>query len=540
MAKGKKKKRASVKPSPKERKRQKSLKKTQGRTYTGSAVPVQPGKTVALSSVKKSKGNALAGKDRNHITNTGLTEPKQFRRTVPEGAAAFVPYGADQKPKEDAKDHSIPKGAKAHKGKDESRSTRTQKSKKKKKNATVDSIEKKSSTDTKEIVKTNAKGFTAFSSTDAANEKNADQKNHKKHTHKKRSKGKIAGIIAACICAVLLCGVGVVALALNMGKGNLVQNAEVDVNENAISHDNGKTVTYNGVTYRQKENMTSILLLGHDGRDTKNLNGQTDLVMVLAMDTDTGQMTLISIPRDTMVDVRRTYDQTDVYADTVNMQIATVFAYGSDFDHSAERVCEAVSHVLYNLPVNYYYLLNVQGIGPLANAIGGVTVEAIMNVPPANIWKGNTYTLKGKQAYYYVQYRNTKEADSAVGRLERQKQFLKAYAAKALDEAKGNVSVILDIVNAVSDYSLTNIGVPELTYLASVFLDHGMSDFDMVTLTGERTYNPQTRYEEFHLDTNAVYQTILDVYYEPLEEYERAQEEAAEAQDIDNVTDVGE
>lgn len=355
---------------------------------------------------------------------------------------------------------------------------------------------------------------------------------------KKLSKKRIAAIVAACFCGVLLCGAGAVALALNLGKANLVEEGDVDVNENAISYDNGQTVEYNGVKYKRKTDMTSILLLGHDGRDGKNLNGQTDLIMVMAIDTNSGKIDIISVPRDTMVDVSRNYNKSDQYADTVRMQIATAFAYGSDFEHSAENVCSTVSQIIYNIPMSYYYVLNVNGIAPLADAVGGVEVQALMNVPPAGIVEGQTYNLTGKKAYYYVQYRNTAISNSAVGRLDRQKQFLNAYAKKVFDEAKGNVGVLVDIFNTVAEYSTTNIGVPEFTYLASIFLNHGVDDFEITTLEGERSYNSSTGYEEMELNRDAVYQTVLDVYYEPLEEAQKAEEEAEEEKSIDHFSDA--
>lgn len=360
------------------------------------------------------------------------------------------------------------------------------------------------------------------------------------HAHRKHAKRRIVAIILASLCVVALAGAGAVALALNMGKANLVQEAEVEVELGATSEDNGKTVVFDGVTYRQKEHMTSILLLGHDGRTTDELNGQTDFVMLLAVDTESGQMDLVSIPRDTMVQVRTTYSNTDEYAELRDMQVAAAFAYGSDLDHSALNVCDAVSRMLYNVPINYYYVLNVKGIGPLADAVGGVTVEALMDVKPAHIVAGQTYTLTGQQAYYYVQYRDINQHASAFGRLDRQKQFLKAYAAKAFAEAKGNPAVIMGIIDAVSAYSTTNIGLPEMTYLAQVFLEHGMSDLDMLTLEGEYVHNNETGYAEYHLNRDAVYQTFLNVYYEPLPDQATAQEAGEASEGASNAKTASE
>ena len=47
-------------------------------------------------------------------------------------------------------------------------------------------------------------------------------------------------------------------------------------------------------------------------------------------------------------------------------------------------------------------------------------------------------------------------------------------------------------------------------------LSHGITSLDSVTLAGETVEGPQ--YIEYQLDKDAVYQTVLDVYYTPVEE----------------------
>ena len=318
----------------------------------------------------------------------------------------------------------------------------------------------------------------------------------------------------AIVCGLCICTVGAFALVSNIGKAGLVKDFNVAVPDGIKTSDGGKTVSMNGIKYQQKAGMVSILLLGHDGRQTEELNGQTDFVMVMALDTNTGQISLISIPRDTMVPIKRNYDKSDEYYDTTEMQIAAAFAYGSDFDHSAKNVCDAVSTLLYNIPINYYYVLDINGIGVMADAVGGVTLVSIENVAKSDIKEGQTYNLTGDLARQYVVERDTNVMGSAFDRLERQRQFVKEYLRTLMEVARGNPGVLLATYDALASYSTTNIGPVEFSYLATVFIEHGIDDLQFYSLDGKYVFNEETDHSEFYLDDEDVYKTILEVYYE--------------------------
>ncbi len=339
----------------------------------------------------------------------------------------------------------------------------------------------------------------------------------KEKTARKRRK-RVAKAVAVCVtaaCCLALAAGGAFAAVTIMGKGNLLRGFSLNVPEGLATSDGGKTVISDGSKYVQKAGMTSILLLGRDGRQTEELNGQADFIMVAAIDTDTGETTLIYIPRDTMVDVQRTYDHSDEYADTVTMQIAAAFAYGSDFEHSAKRMCDVVSHLLLNVPLDYFFLLDINGIGALADAVDGVQLESIEDVPKTDMKEGERLDLRGESARLYVTERDTHEAWSAGKRLERQKQFVSEYVKKLLEMVKNNPQTVMDVVDSVSSYSITNLGPNEIAYLASLFSSTGLGGMNVVTLPGESVYNEETGYEEYHVDSSDVMPIVLDVYYEP-------------------------
>ncbi|WP_172136400.1 LCP family protein [Adlercreutzia sp. ZJ473] len=333
---------------------------------------------------------------------------------------------------------------------------------------------------------------------------------------------KRAAIIAGIIIVLAVVAVGAMAAYLiNAGRSNLLQEAgDIATNESAVSHDEGKTVEYNGATYRLNENIVSICVIGNDQESTapeEGFNGQADVIMVVALDTETGKITGISIPRDSMVEVNRNYHGTNELYDTRRLQISLAYAYGTTDEESSELVCTAASRILYNIPLSYYYTMSMSAIPALADAVGGVTIEALQTIPETSIQQGETVTLFGDEALRYVSWRDSTEYGTALDRQARQQQFVTALASQALEAAKGNPTVLLDLFNAMSAYSTTNLGAAEFSYLASTVISSGIDSLDLTSLQGEPVHNDESPWEQFILDEDSVYQTVLDVYYEPVE-----------------------
>lgn len=325
--------------------------------------------------------------------------------------------------------------------------------------------------------------------------------------------------IAVIVVAVLVVAVGGTAFAawnaVKSGEQAMHQTADasdIQTAENSVTYDEGRTVQYNGHTYALNENMVSVVVMGYDQRTEDayaGRAGQADAVMVLALDTATGKATAIGVPRDSMVDVTKAVG--DAYLGQDKMQLCLAYSYGDGADTSAEYVTTAVSRVLYNMPMSYYFAIDMQGIGPLNDAIGGVVIDPLQTIPGTDIVEGDQTILFGDNALKYVQWRDTSELTSPLDRQARQVQYVKAFASKLLTQAKGNIGSLVDLYNIAGDYSVTNLGLNEFSYLASTVVGHGISSLDVVTLQGEAQQGDL--YMEYYLDQDSVYQTVLDVYY---------------------------
>ena len=76
-----------------------------------------------------------------------------------------------------------------------------------------------------------------------------------------------------------------------------------------VEAEDSNTVTWQGKTYKYNQNISNYLLLGVDKRTPAETRvgkadaGQADALFLLSLNRKTKEMTLISIPRDTMTDV---------------------------------------------------------------------------------------------------------------------------------------------------------------------------------------------------------------------------------------------
>lgn len=337
----------------------------------------------------------------------------------------------------------------------------------------------------------------------------------KRRNSKRKKRLKIAAIVVGVL--VLVGGGSALAVmgSINAGKDavhEVAQAEDIQTVDEAVTYDEGKTVKYNGHTYALNENMVSVVVIGFDRKAPAEVGekaGQADAVMVMALDTATGKATAIGIPRDSMVEVGEFVG--DAFIGIDKMQLCLAYSYGDGRETSCEYTTKTVSRVLYNMPMSYYFALDLSGVGPLNDSIGGVALTPLQSIPNTNIVEGEDTVLFGNNALRYVQWRDTSVLTSSLDRQARQVQYIKAFAAQALSMAQGNVGTLLDLFNVASEYSITNLGINEFSYLATSVLQNGITGLEVVALDGQMTQGE--KYAEFNLNTTSVYETVLSVYY---------------------------
>ena len=173
----------------------------------------------------------------------------------------------------------------------------------------------------------------------------------------------------------------------------------------------------------------NILLLGVDERPGDK--GRSDTIILLSINPNTDSMIMLSVPRDTYVNIPgRGMDK-----------INHAYAFG-DVDLAVQTFEEA-----FNLPVHYYVRVNMEGFKEGVDALGGVTIQNDQEFSQGgNQFSKGTIHLNGTQALDYVRMRKN-DPRGDLGRNDRQRKVITA----AIDEFASFSSItkvgnILDII----------------------------------------------------------------------------------------------
>ena len=345
---------------------------------------------------------------------------------------------------------------------------------------------------------------------------------------KKQTKRKIKWIVLILLLLILLGVIGFLAAEV-MGRNAMTGKTDETIQvtapetEDVEVEKDGEFVTYKGQKYRYNENITSVLCMGVDERELADEEtqigdaGQADMLMLAILDTETGDVKLWNISRDSMTDVD-IYNVEGEYVRTEEMQACLSFAYGDGSHESCENTVRSVSRLLYGMPIQSYAVLNLDAIRPLNDAIGGVEVTIHEgDILPAKFKAGTTVLLKGNDVESYVRSRRTETPDEPLdtnnNRMERQRQYMMNFIRKVLQMTKEDISTPINLFNIArkGQYIITNLNVSRVSYLTTVLSKISFSEESFQTIPGEVVAGE--KYAEYHVDDEALYEMILDTFY---------------------------
>lgn len=339
---------------------------------------------------------------------------------------------------------------------------------------------------------------------------------HRRHHKKKMSIPAKIGISALAIILVLILAfVGTFAYLESSGKNELK-----DVSDQT---DYQETIEYNGNKYVYNNDVIAIAFMGVDKRDlglengSVGTGGQSDADILLTINTKTGKAKAIAIPRDTMVDVDL-YSESGIFLRSEKMQLCLSYAYGDGKAKSAENTASSISRILYDVPITKYFALDLNGIAPINDSMGGVTVDSLYDFKDLGIKKGDKIKLTGDLTEKYVRQRDMDTVNASLNRTARQVQYIKAFASQVIPAVTQDFSVVSRLYETASKYSTTNLSLSNVTYLASLMLSKGITNFDTVTLEGDMKESTKKDYAdyvyaEFYPDEDKLMEVVLDTFY---------------------------
>ena len=315
---------------------------------------------------------------------------------------------------------------------------------------------------------------------------------------------------------IILSVVLVVSLALVIAVafwiGDSMYGSEVD---GEVDIDAIKNATYiDGELCYPKTGVKNYLIMGIDkfGEDEDAL-GQADFLMVLSFDSNTKTYTMVSINRDTMVDV----DEYDGFGGhrVVNKQIALSYSKSGGDGLVDKKNCinteKAVSRILCGMKFDGYMSMTMDAVAILVDSLGGIriTIDEDLTSVDERLVVGEVL-LDGELALKYVRARGGLVDSSNIARMNRQERFLQAFFAKVSETELGETR-LLGIYDQIRPYICNDSGDVGYEKLFSKLSEYSAGD--KISLKGEAKIG-DGGYVEFDVDEAHVKEVVLDVFYE--------------------------
>ena len=258
-----------------------------------------------------------------------------------------------------------------------------------------------------------------------------------------------------------------------------------------FSGSNNEEEVDNTSTVEAADGKINVLLMGVD------VDGlRTDAIMLASFDTETKDVNMLSIPRDTKMYIGNRYQK---------INAAHAFVDESGEIGGSTATCEAVTRIT-GIPINYYVDFSFDAVAHVIDELGPIEftipdlygdgvgmvyddpVQSLhINLPPGD------YQLNGQQAVWLMRYRHGNVNPSTgvfkgyvngdSDRVEMQQKFLKAVV-----DQKVNASLILKIPSIFKDISSeikTNFTVSEVIKYSKYLADFSSVNIHSYSLPGE-------------------------------------------------------
>jgi len=220
----------------------------------------------------------------------------------------------------------------------------------------------------------------------------------------------------------------------------------------------------------RREGTYTVLVVAKDQE-----SGNTDTMMVGMLDTEKGELNVVSIPRDTLVN--RGWDTPKINA-------------ALSYTGSVDGMLDNVSDLLGFRPDNYA-VVNISAFVQIVDAIGGVTYDVPYNMdyddPFQNLsihFSKGVQWLSGSDAIKVVRWRQNNDGTNYgdIARIENQQKFLSTVARQVISLKNiPNIGTIINICTENLDTSLTG---NNLMWYAERLLELNADDIHFYTVPG--------------------------------------------------------
>lgn len=224
-----------------------------------------------------------------------------------------------------------------------------------------------------------------------------------------------------------------------------------------------------------------ILLFGIDKTATTDMTEEgnptrSDVVMLVTIDPVTKRAQLLSLPRDTYVNIKGHDGKT---------KLGHAYAYGG------EKLAEETVENFLDVKIDYYATVDYGAVERLVDAVGGIEVDIPFDysyedtyvVPNLHIdFKKGKQKLNGADAVRYLRIRKIYE-DQDIDRIQVQQRFM----MQLFDKLKRPMMIlkIPELIDIALDNIETNLSYGQIAYLAKMGLGMDRENIQTDTLVGE-------------------------------------------------------
>ncbi|HBA69954.1 MAG TPA: hypothetical protein DCZ40_11450 [Lachnospiraceae bacterium] len=328
--------------------------------------------------------------------------------------------------------------------------------------------------------------------------RNREKGNGNKQQKAKQREQRLMAIGGGLLCAAAF-GIGSLTVLGVSGKYNLERHTENYAAETMQSVQNIPVMSvkteeqqkgqigYEGHNYRYNDDILTFLFMGiekeSNGEPVKEAQngGRAAALFLLVLNSHQQTITVLPVNCGTMIDID-VYDEQGIREGMITAPVAIQHQFGDGGKKSCEYQVKAVSRLFYGIPVHGYLAVDMDGVLTVSDMLGGMDLNVLKDI------------RAGKRSP------------------------LEEFVNRAREMTKKDISLLIKIFNKISDRAVTDITVDEMAYVA---VNTGGYHFDagrIIAVPGKsigQADNAGGGDDEFYADESALYQLVLDIFYEP-------------------------
>lgn len=277
-------------------------------------------------------------------------------------------------------------------------------------------------------------------------------------------------------------------------------------------------INYDGVDYRLRDDLDTYLFIGID-KLTEDLPQeeyyrnyqQCDFLFLMIVDHSSKSYCALHINRDTMAEIRL-LGLNGGQAGTAVTQLALAHTYGSGGKDSCRNTVWSISRLLYDVPIEHYVSITMDGVPVLNDTVGGVVVHISddFSTTDPSLEMGKDVRLVGQQALTYVRARMSVGDGTNVSRMRRQREYINALYQQIEQRMQKDDLFAYHLASALSDYVVSDLTTDEMSRAAETLRDYRFTT--IYSIEGEARYD--SKYAEFYPDETALQQQVIQLFFE--------------------------